>query len=254
VTTSRDSNQSRLTTSGELLIGNPEAGVASVPETRVPHPKSRAYAAWVTVCLVWGTTYLAIRIALESIPPLLMGGIRYVIAGSMLAAILAARGERLPGPREWPYLAVLGTLLIGFGNGGVVWAEQTVPSGLTAVLVATSPFWMTGIDAMLPHDSRIRVPGALRYTIARGLHEVDVPPFHSLRDFAAEPIAIVFVPIEEANIGAIAARRGDFHFRSVFGETNYRPRAGLARGERNGLRMIAGRDRDDAASFFIVVK
>ena len=118
MTTSRDSNQSRLTTSGELLIGNPEAGVASVPETRVPHPKSRAYAAWVTVCLVWGTTYLAIRIALESIPPLLMGGIRYVIAGSMLAAILAARGERLPGPREWPYLAVLGTLLIGFGNGG----------------------------------------------------------------------------------------------------------------------------------------
>src|SRR2546427_5152348 len=115
----------------------------------------RAYLAWAFVCLVWGTTYLAIRIALETIPPLLMGGIRYVIAGSMLAAILAARGERLPGRREWPYLAVLGTLLIGFGNGGVVWAEQTVPSGLTAVLVATSPFWMTGIDAVLTHGARL---------------------------------------------------------------------------------------------------
>jgi drug/metabolite transporter (DMT)-like permease len=117
----------------------------------------RAYAAWATVCLVWGTTYLAIRIALESIPPLLMGGIRYTIAGVILGATLVARGERLPGPREWPYLAVLGTLLLGFGNGGVVWAEQTVPSGLTAVLVATSAFWMTGIDAMLPHGDRLTV-------------------------------------------------------------------------------------------------
>src|SRR2546427_12678249 len=115
----------------------------------------RAYLAWAFVCLVWGTTYLAIRIALESIPPLLMGGIRYVIAGSMLAAILAARGERMPAPREWPALTVLGVLLLGFGNGAVVWAEQTVPSGLTAVLVATSPFWMVGIDALMPDGERI---------------------------------------------------------------------------------------------------
>jgi drug/metabolite transporter (DMT)-like permease len=95
---------------------------------------------------VWGTTYLAIRIALESIPPLLMAAMRYTAAGAMLAAMLRLRGERLPGPRAWPSLIVLGVLLLGCGNGGVVWAEQTVPSGLTAVLVATSPFWITGID------------------------------------------------------------------------------------------------------------
>jgi len=100
----------------------------------------------VTVCLVWGTTYLAIRIALESIPPLLMAGMRYTTAGAALALILGARGERLPRPRAWPSLGVLGVLLLGLGNGGVVWAEQTVPSGLTAVLVATAPFWLTGID------------------------------------------------------------------------------------------------------------
>src|SRR5207237_353179 len=64
-------------------------------------------------------------------------------------------GGRLPGRLECPYVAVPGTMLIGFGNGGVVWAEQTVPSGLTAVLIATSPFWMTGIDAMLPHGERL---------------------------------------------------------------------------------------------------
>jgi len=107
------------------------------------------------VCLVWGTTYLAIRIALRTIPPLLMGGMRYLTAGAVLATMLALRGNRLPGPGAWPSLALLGLLLIGLGNGGVVWAEQTVTSGLTAVLVATSPFWMVGLDAMMSHGDRL---------------------------------------------------------------------------------------------------
>jgi len=112
--------------------------------------RSRAYIAWVVVCIVWGTTYLAIRICLETVPPFLMGGIRYVVAGGVLAAALAVRGEPLPRPPAWPSLGILGFFLIGMGNGGVVWAEQTVTSGLTAVLVATSPFWMVGIDAIVP--------------------------------------------------------------------------------------------------------
>src|SRR5438093_12584453 len=114
------------------------------------HSVGRAYVAWVIVCLVWGTTYLAIRICLETVPPFLMGGLRFTVAGSLLATMLALRGERLPGPAAWPSLAILGCSMVGFGNGGVVWAEQTVSSGLTAVLVATSPFWMVGIDALVP--------------------------------------------------------------------------------------------------------
>jgi drug/metabolite transporter (DMT)-like permease len=107
------------------------------------------------VCLIWGTTYLGIRIALESIPPLLMAAMRWITAGGVMVALLAVRGETLPAPREWPSLALLGILLLGFGNGAVVWAEQTVPSGLTAVLVATSPFWMVGIEAMTASGERI---------------------------------------------------------------------------------------------------
>ena len=78
---------------------------------------SRAYVAWVVLCLVWGTTYLAIRVALESIPPLLMAGVRWIVAGSLLIAFFRIRGEPLPERRQWLSLAVQGVLLIGAGCG-----------------------------------------------------------------------------------------------------------------------------------------
>jgi drug/metabolite transporter (DMT)-like permease len=113
-----------------------------------------AYAAWLAVCLIWGTTYLAIRIALETIPPFLMTSFRWLIAGTILVTLLRWRRERLPEVRAWPSQALVGLLLIGFGNGAVVWAEQTVASGLTAVLVATVPFWMVGVErATGKHES-----------------------------------------------------------------------------------------------------
>jgi len=109
------------------------------------------------VCLVWGTTYLGIRISLETIPPLLMSAFRWIAAGSLLIAALKIRGERMPPRWTWPSLALLGLLLLGFGNGAVVWAERTVPSGLTAVLVAMSPFWMVGIDAIMSDGEALTV-------------------------------------------------------------------------------------------------
>jgi drug/metabolite transporter (DMT)-like permease len=107
------------------------------------------------VCLVWGTTYLAIRIALDTIPPFLMAAFRWLAAGSILVTMLKIRGEHLPGRSTWPSIALLGLLMIGLGNGGVVWAEQTVPSGLTAVLVAALPFWMLGVERFMPHSQRV---------------------------------------------------------------------------------------------------
>ncbi|OFW28412.1 MAG: hypothetical protein A3G76_08335, partial [Acidobacteria bacterium RIFCSPLOWO2_12_FULL_65_11] len=114
-----------------------------------------AYAAWIAVCLIWGTTYLGIRIALDGIPPFLMAGFRWIVGGAVLISILKARGETIPARTSWPALATLGVLLIGFGNGGVVWAEQTVPSGLTAVLVAMSPFWLVGLDALVGGSEKL---------------------------------------------------------------------------------------------------
>lgn len=122
-----------------------------------------AWAAWITVCVVLGTTYLAIRIALETLPPALMAAFRWLAAGGLLAIGLAARSERWPALRQWPGLALTALLLIGLGNGGVVWAEQFVPSGLTAVIVATVPFWMVGVEAAVPAGERLtrRIIGGL---------------------------------------------------------------------------------------------
>jgi drug/metabolite transporter (DMT)-like permease len=110
--------------------------------------KRTAYLAWLTVCLLWGTTYLGIRIALETIPPALLGGLRFTVAGLLLIALLAARGEPVIARTQWRGLALIGFLTVCVGNGGVIWAEQWVPSGIAAVTVATIPFWMIGMDAL----------------------------------------------------------------------------------------------------------
>ena len=109
----------------------------------------RAWIAWVAVCVIWGTTYLAIKVALETIPPFLMGGLRYLLAGVILALVLLARGRPLPALAHWSRSAVLGFFMVSLGNGGVVYGEQFVPSGLTAVIIGTSPFWMVSVDAMV---------------------------------------------------------------------------------------------------------
>jgi drug/metabolite transporter (DMT)-like permease len=118
---------------------------------------TRAYLSWAAVCVIWGTTYLAIRVALETIPRFFLGAARWTAAGCLLLSILKVRGAALPPFRAWPALSLVGILLIGFGNGGVVWAEQTVPSGLTSVLVSTTPFWMIGIEQLMPGGERLKL-------------------------------------------------------------------------------------------------
>ncbi len=114
-----------------------------------------AYVAWIVVCVVWGTTYLAIRVALESVPVALLAGLRWTAAGALLAAIVALFGERLPPIRTWGSIALTGFLMAVIGNGGVVWAEQHVASGLAAVVVAMVPFWSVVIEACLPRGERV---------------------------------------------------------------------------------------------------
>src|SRR5262245_40211431 len=122
---------------------------------REPGTQRRAWIAWSAVCVLWGTTYFFIKIALESIPPFLMGGLRYASAGAILAVLLTLQGRPLPARSEWRGLAILGCFIFLFGNGGVVWAEMYVPSGLTAVLIGTSAFWMVGVNALVERGQQV---------------------------------------------------------------------------------------------------
>ncbi|HUP63055.1 MAG TPA: EamA family transporter [Thermoanaerobaculia bacterium] len=126
------------------------------------HERAVAYAAFATVCIVWGTTYLAIRIALETVPPMLLTATRFVIAGVVMLIIARLRGEKLPRDRRTlAHLTLVGFLMVGVGNLSVVWAEQWVPSGLAALLVATAPFWMAIIEAFRTGGERVDLRGGI---------------------------------------------------------------------------------------------
>lgn len=115
------------------------------------------------VYLVWGSTYLAIRYAIETLPPLLMAGTRHLVAGGVLYGVTRLRGAPNPDLRGWKSSLLLGGLLLLGGNGAVVWAEQRVPSGLAALLVATEPLWVMLVDWLRPGGVK------LNGTVAAGL-------------------------------------------------------------------------------------
>ncbi|MEI6947861.1 EamA family transporter [Paraflavisolibacter sp. H34] len=108
--------------------------------------KALVVAAFAALYIIWGSTYLGILYAIESIPPLLMAGARFVTAGVLLLGWLLARGEKLPSPRSFGSVAVGGILMLFAGNGALAWAEQFLPSGLAAIIVASVPLWFILLD------------------------------------------------------------------------------------------------------------
>ena len=121
----------------------------------MPTENTKAIIAWLNVCVIWGTTYLVIRIGVGHMPPMLFAGIRWVIAGVIFITVLKWQGKSLPKAKELVHLAVVGLALIGFGNGLVVFAEQWIPSGLAALLITTVPFFMVGMESFLPKGPRL---------------------------------------------------------------------------------------------------
>lgn len=105
--------------------------------------RSQIVVALIAVYLIWGSTYLAIRFAIETIPPFVMGGVRFLIAGGALYAWLRSRGVPAPTRLNWRATAIVGGLLLAGGNGGVILAEELVPSSIAALIVAMVPVWMT---------------------------------------------------------------------------------------------------------------
>jgi drug/metabolite transporter (DMT)-like permease len=206
----------------------PKAPAGSRARLFSPEGGLSAWAALLVVWVVWGSTYLAIRVADRSIPPFAMAGARYLTAGAVLypAAWLASR-RRQPAPRmadqaaaqgaaqrpvrqggsprlaQWGGMAVVGTMLLAFGNGGVSYAEQTLPSGLAALLVASVPLWMALADRVI-NGRRIPVRGWLALVI--GLAGIAVLARPSANG-AVLPVLVVLGGSVSWGIGSVLAGR-----------------------------------------------
>ena len=122
------------------------------------HPHFTAYLALICVCFFWGTTYLGIRIALDSFSPALMVCLRNLISGAITLGVAAMIGAHLPRRRDLWITAGYGVMVIGMGNGALAVAEQWIPTGLASLFVTTSPFWFVGIDALLPGGEKLHGP------------------------------------------------------------------------------------------------
>ncbi len=109
--------------------------------------KTKIWIALLALYIVWGSTYLAIRFSVETIPPFLHASLRFLISGAILYIWRRMAGDEAPTLNNWKSTAIIGAALLLGGNGLVAWAEQTVPSGIAALMISTSPFWLVLFEA-----------------------------------------------------------------------------------------------------------
>lgn len=133
--------------------------MSTSPEApRTTAPRWQVLLGFATIYIIWGSTYLGIRFAIETIPPFMMGGTRFLISGLLLYMFARARGAESPTRKHWMVASILGLLLPAIGNGAVVWSEQHVASGLVSLLVATTPVWMVLVEWARPDGKRPTLP------------------------------------------------------------------------------------------------
>ena len=120
--------------------------MTTIATTNKQAPQTLVIAAFAALYIIWGSTYLGILFAMQSITPFYLLGIRFVFAGSILMAFGLIRGEELPSKQHLPKVMLCGILMLFMGNGSVVWGEQYLPSGIAAIVVATLPLWFVLLD------------------------------------------------------------------------------------------------------------
>lgn len=128
------------------------------PAAAASRMRTRILVSFAAVYLIWGSTYLAINYAEATIPPLLMAGARFLIAGGLLYGWVRLRGGARPAWSHWRSAAIIGVLMLAGGNGGVVIAERTIPTGLAALLISTVPLWMVLIEGLRRGGRRPSLP------------------------------------------------------------------------------------------------
>ncbi len=122
------------------------------------HPLFGAYVALACVCVLWGTTYLGIRIAVAELPPAALMCVRYLISGTLISLAALLRGAKFPRGRDLWTTAAFGVLTVGVGTGALSFAEVSVPSGIASLFVATGSFWLVGAEAAMPGGEPLHAP------------------------------------------------------------------------------------------------
>ncbi|MBZ5593095.1 MAG: EamA family transporter [Acidobacteriia bacterium] len=131
-------------------------------------PGARAYLALAAVCFFWGTTYLGIRMSLETFPPYVLISTRFILSGVIMLAGALARGARLPRGRDLWKAGLSGILILSIGNGCLTFAELRIASGLASLVITLSPFWLVGIEAMARGGERLHPPTILGMIVGFG--------------------------------------------------------------------------------------
>jgi len=173
--------------------------------------KGKALIAYLLVCTVWGSSYLAIRVGVKTLPPMLFAGARYAIAGLLLGAVVVAAGQALPrGRRDWVTLVASGFLFFVTGNALVVWAEQYMESGPASVVVASVPLWTAFCDAVIPGGTTrfsVRLLGGLMVGFVGVVLLVGASPAGLARADLRGPIALIVASASWALATVITKRR-----------------------------------------------
>src|ERR1700736_5343530 len=149
-----------------------------VVEAKTRPPKWKTLLAFAIIYLVWGSTFLAIRVGVREVPPFLLAAMRFTVAGVVLYGWMIARGERSPSGRQWTSAVILAVLIFVIDYGLVFWAEQRVPSGITAVMLATIPAFTALSEVILLRTQRVTI--RLASALLIGIGGVAVLMSHSL--------------------------------------------------------------------------
>jgi drug/metabolite transporter (DMT)-like permease len=148
-------------------------------EVRADRPAWKTLLAFAIIYFVWGSTFLAIRVGVHEVPPFLFAAMRFLVAGAVLAGWMLAKGERIPKMREWGSILLIALLIFVLDYGLLFWAEQRVPSGVAAVMMATIPVFMALAEILFLGTQRLTV--RLASALLVGICGVAVLMSHSLK-------------------------------------------------------------------------
>jgi drug/metabolite transporter (DMT)-like permease len=171
--------------------------------------KGKALIAYLVVCVVWGSTYLAIKIGVMELPPFLFAGLRFAVAGVVLLGIALALGDKLPRRGDWRTLVIVGLLLLAGGNAFVVWSEQYIGSGIASIFVVTVAIWTALFDAIIPgghSELNWRIIAGLALGLLGTLLLVGASPAEIMAADKRGPIALT-IASASWSLGTVYAKR-----------------------------------------------